>query len=245
MASTTLPYVRIGYPHLFEARPVIQNGVQIGDPRFGCNFHFQEGHDPAVVTMLQNAIFEAIAAKWPDPAKRPRFQVASGSPKEAWVNGPGWPRIPLVWGPAAYPDDPAAPSWVLISSAKEDSPPFVGEVVNGINVALADRGKAYAGAEVHASVGIFAYYKSVTSFGVSAGLNGVLLTGRELGRFDNKPTVAQMFATVPVGAPPPVAGVAMPPAQPSPFGAPVQPSPFGAPVQPSPFGAPVQPAPFG
>jgi hypothetical protein len=205
-----IPWVRLGFPVLFEPRPVIQNGVETGAPRFSANLHFPANPDPALVRAVQEAVLLAHATKWPDPAKRPPLACQVGGDPAQWVNGLGRLRIPFVWGPATWPNDPSAAGWVLTTTARADSPPFVGELVNGIPVALAERAKAYPGAEVRASVGIFGYDKGAQSKGISAGLNGLVLTGREWPRFDSKPTVGQMFNALPASAPPPIEGGAPP-----------------------------------
>lgn len=225
MSIRTIFWVRASYPHLFEPRAIVQDGKETGEPRFSVNLHFANDADPAVaaaVRAVQEDIMAAWATKWPDPARRPPMRVSVGGDRNLWVNAPGYIRLPLVWGPAAAPGDPNATGWVLTASAKADSPPIVVEMVNGLPVQLADRTKAYPGAECHAGISIFAYDKGAQSKGISAGLNGIQLTGRDFPRFDGKPTVSQMFS--PEGAPPPPPappGVTIPPA------APVAPNPFG------------------
>lgn len=220
MPNRTIHWVRLGYPHLFEARAIVVNGMETGDPRFGANLHFASDADPAVaatVRAVQEDILAAWAAKWPDPNRRPPMRVSVGCDRNLWVNAPGYIRLPLVWGPAAFPGVPAATGWVLTTSAKADSPPVVVELVNGLPVQLADRGKAYPGAECHAGVGIFAYDMGAQSRGISCGLNGVQLTGREFPRFDGRPTLGQMFDTANAPPPPPAPPGAAPAAPPNPF----------------------------
>ena len=224
MSNTTIYWVRLGNPHLFEARPNISQGKEIGAPRFGANLHLPEGID---IAPIQQAVIDAHLLKWPDPSKRPPLQVSVGCDPTLWNNKtPGYLRIPLVWGPTEYPDDPVSTGWVLISSANEDSPPSVVEIINGAVVRLDDLTKVYPGCECHAGIWIFGYDQGPKSKGISCGLNGVQLTGRSMPRFDSKPTNEQMFGGA---APPP------PPAPPLPPGAtPAAPSmPGGATGAPS------------
>lgn len=245
MSNRTIHWVRLGFPHLFEPRAIVQNGVQTGEPRFGANLHLPEGFD---VLSLQQEIAAVWAAKWPDPTRRPPMAGAPGGDPNAWTNTlPGYLRQPLVWGPKDYPEDPNAKGWVLLTSAKADSPPVVVKMVGGQPVQVTDRGEVYPGCECHAGVSFFAYDKGAQSKGLSCGLNGVQLTGRDLGRFDQKPSLAQMFGTSAAAPPPPpplpVGAIPAAPAAPPAFGAP-QPQ-YGAP-QPQ-YGAPTPPAhnPFG
>ena len=188
---------RLGYPNVWEPKVVVQNGRPLADskPRFSCNLHLP----PGAQHQVKKAIKEAIETKWPDPKKRP-FVSATEDPM-TWYNKnhqtgqkSSGLRLPLVWGPAEWPDDPNATGWVLITSSPENSPPAVVEQRNGMNVAVTEHAKVYPGAEAHAYVGIYGY--SVGQDGVACGLNGLLLTGREMGRFDSKPTIDQMFADV-------------------------------------------------
>ncbi len=238
MSNRTIHWCRAGHPALFEPRAIIQNGVQTGEPRFSANLHLPEGFD---VLSLQQEIVMVWAAKWPDPTKRPPMAGTPGGDPNAWTNTiPGYIRQPLVWGPKEWPDDPEAKGWILITSARQDSPPVVVEMVGGQPVSVTDRSKVYPGVEVHAGCSLFSYDKGSQSKGISCGLNGVQLTGRDLGRFGNRPSLGQMFGAA-AGAPPP------PP--PLPAGAvpaaPAAPPAFGAP-QPQ-YGAPTPPAhnPFG
>lgn len=192
-----LKNTRLGFPKLWEPQAVTQNGRPLdgSKPRFSCNLHISQ----ADAVKVQLAIREAINAKWPDPAKRPHVSVTKDP--MTWFNknhktgakSPGM-RLPLVWGPAEWPDDKNADGWVLIASSPENSPPAIVEHRNGMNIAVEEKAKVYPGAEAHCYVGIYGY--SAGQEGVACGLNGVMLTGRELGRFDSRPTVDQMFAGV-------------------------------------------------
>ena len=192
--AMAIPYVRLHFPHLKEPHQIKINGVPTGDPRFGSNLVFPAGvesFNPALIPSIKQAITEAWVKKWPDPTKRPPLETL---------------RQPLVWGPTEWPDDKTvAGCWVLIAAAREKDPPAC---VTADGRQIQDAGDPawaafYPGAEVHANLGFFGYDTSKTSRGISCGLNGVRLTGRQLPRFDSRPNVAQMFQDIPASAPPP------------------------------------------
>lgn len=192
MASFTIPYVQLGYPHLWEARPIMQQGRPIGDPRFSANLVLPANPDPRIIEQIKGAIVAAWEAKWPDPAKRPPLASL---------------RVPLVWGDTAFPEDPNCQGrWVVLCAAKADSPPQVVEDLNGsgLYTQVTDRAKVYPGAEAHVNVGIYGYDLGQQSRGIAAGLNGVILTGRPVNRFDSKPTITQMAAGIGDFTPPPL-----------------------------------------
>ena len=192
-----LKNTRLGFPKLWEPAAVTQNGRPLDGsrPRFSCNLHISDQD----AVKVQLAIREAIEAKWPDPKKRPHVSVTKDP--MTWFNKnhktgakSAGMRLPLVWGPAEWPDDSNATGWVLITSSPENSPPAVVEKIRGMNVSVEERAKVYPGAEAHAYVGIYGY--SMGQEGVACGLNGILLTGNEMGRFDSRPTVDQMFGGI-------------------------------------------------
>lgn len=209
-----LPWVRLAYPHLFEPRAIVSKGVETGAPRFSANLHLD--NTPAeYIQMIQQAVINAYVSKWPDPTRRPPLQATVGGDPRLWTNKlPGYLRTPLVWGPSDFPEDPNAKGWVLLTTAQADSPPDVVQAIPQPDgsfsgaVPLSDRALVYPGAEAFAHVGVYAYAKGGQSVGISCGLNGIALTGRDLGRFDSKPTVGQMFGGMAGSAPPPVPGAA-------------------------------------
>lgn len=85
--------------------------------------------------------------------------------------------------------------WYFFRSyAAEDQRPTVVD----INLQkIIDPSKAFMGAEAHVSLNIYSYNKGVSK-GITAGLNGVLLTGEvgELDRLDGRPSVEQMFSGI-------------------------------------------------
>jgi len=203
----TIANCRLGYPSLWE--PSVIKEADDSRPRYSVNLHLPEGAEE----QCKAAIKEVLQAQFPDPAKMPYIAVDWNGDPMTWFNKnhdtgrtSGGLRLPLVYGPAEWPSDPNAKGWILICSARSDRdrPPYV-KKVNGMNVALDDqkeRHLIYPGAEAHAGVGF--YWYSNVSTGVGCGLNGLCFTMRDLGRFDSKPTVDDMFGDVPDSA----AGVA-------------------------------------
>jgi len=206
MSSFTIPYVQLGYPHLWEARPIMQQGRPIGEPRFSVNLVLPANPDPRIVEQIKGAIVAAWEAKWPDATKRPPLASL---------------RVPFVWGDTAFPEDPNCRGrWVVLCAAKADSPPQVVEDLNGsgLYTQVVDRAKVYPGCEAHVNVGIYGYDMGPQNRGISAGLNGVILTGRPVNRFDSKPTVAQMASGIADFTPPPLpAGAYEAPPQQAPY----------------------------
>ena len=120
-----IPWARLSYPHLFEPKAIVSKGVETGAPRFSTNFHL-DNTPPSIITLLQQAVMGAYLAKWPDPSRRPPIAAQVGGDPRAWTNKlPGYLRIPLVWGPSDWPDDPNATGWILIATSPADSPPQV------------------------------------------------------------------------------------------------------------------------
>jgi len=132
--------------------------------------------------------------------------------------------------------DPRFTGWYVFScSAKADDRP---SVVDMARMPIVDPGKLVSGMVAYVSAGISGYTKG--RGGIGGWLNGVLLTDEEppMGRLDNKPSVDQMFASVPGGnaITPPVPHIAA-------NGATITPPPNlqqAAPAAPTP---PVPPAP--
>ena len=202
MADILIKRARLGYPKIFTPEVVTQDGRPLNDsrPRYTANVHIpDDGDGPKQVAQLKQMIADAIKAKWPDPNRRPAFRMTADP--MTWFNKnhktgikSGGARIPLVWGPAEWPGDPNATGWVLLTSAAEKSRPECLERRGNVNVPVTEQAKVYPGVECHAHVSIYGYAKG--DEGIACGLNGVLLTGNEVGRFDNRPTASQMFASV-------------------------------------------------
>lgn len=204
MSALTIPNVRLGYPKLFKPETIIENGRPTGAPRFGVNLHLP--NDLALIQQCQRSVHAAYTEKWPDANNRPPLTVNPSDPM-TWFNKnhqtgmrSSGIRVPLVWGPAEWPEDPnAADTWILVCASPENSPPVV---VNHLKQPVQDPTLAYPGAEAYANVSFYGYARS-GGLGVGCGINGVMLTGRDVGRFDSKPTMEQMFGDV--NLPPPAA----------------------------------------
>ena len=96
--------------------------------------------------------------------------------------------------------DPRFAGWyVFTCSAKADDKP---SIVDLNRMPIVDPSKVYSGMVAYVSAGISYYGKG--KCGIGGWLNGVLLADEEppMGRLDNKPSVEQMFASVPGGAAP-------------------------------------------
>jgi len=131
--------------------------------------------------------------------------------------------------------DPRFTGWhIFTCSAKQEDKP---SVVDGNYNQIIDPGQVYSGMVAYVNAGISGYIKGTG--GVGGWLNGVMLTAEEppMGRLDNKPSVEQMFAGVPGGAPV-ASGVV---GQPLPNTAPAQAAPAPAPP-PTAVAAPAPPA---
>ena len=130
--------------------------------------------------------------------------------------------------------DPRFVGWYLFTcSAKADDRP---SVVDMSRMPIVDPGAVFGGMVGYVSAGISGYTKG--KGGIGGWLNGVLVTDEEppMGRMDNKPSVDQMFASVPGGSAPQQMA---PPQQ----AAAVPPAPNAAPQTPVPPAPPAAPAP--
>ena len=249
MPILEIPFARLGYPHLREAVPIMTGGRPKGEPRYTVELHLNDSVTLAdgrpLILTLQQEIVAAAEKLWPDPARRPPCQAQPGGDPTLWRSADRSLRLPLVWGPAENPDDAHAVGWILKAAAKQDAPPYVMRYEGNVPAIIGEHewGLVYPGAEAHVNLSIYAYADG----GVACGLNGVLLTGRDLGRFDSRPSASQMFGGLPgpnempavPGAQHPTAQTAtpQPPANPSPPTA----NPFGTTGQPqNPF-APTPP----
>jgi hypothetical protein len=216
--------VRLGFPNLLEANPVTYNGQPKGDPIYSARIVIHK--DQAETVELIKRMMDEIA-------------------REAWKDAPAPSEFhwALQWGPQAYPGDKNVEDcWVMNANARLNSPPEVVKPSNqpGVFLALdphnpADRNLVFSGMEAYVSIGLFAYQSTAREGGIGCGLNAVLCTGRDVGRFDSRVSANTAFANV-------AGELAAHPAGPTPqgFGAPQQ--GFGPPQQgPQPgYGAPQQ-----
>jgi len=205
MSQILIPNCRLGYPKLLKPESIMENGRPTGEPRFGVNLHLP--NDPALLKQCQDAVIRAWQEKWPDQNARPPLMVDPNNP-QSWFNKnhktgmrSSGIRVPLVFGPAEWPDDPNVQDgvWVIICAAQQNSPPAV---VDFRRQPIQNPNDVYPGAEAYAHVAFYGYQRS-GSVGIGCGINGVMLTGRDVGRFDSKPTTDQMFGDVQL--PPPAA----------------------------------------
>jgi len=222
--TTKTEPVRLAFPKLFEPQAILINGQPQGDPRFSAM---------AVIPKTSPIIAEI---------KQIITGIAQQSFPQQGIATPGM-HLPLI-DPAQHSkhsqDANYTDCMLLSMSAKQNSPPQVLKRINGQFVALdpnTERALVYSGMEAYLAVGFFTYFTSSTSFGVGCALNMVLITGRDVGRFDGRATADSAFGDI-AGAD--FHGLAPPPAP----GAPVGQNPFGgAPAAPP--AAPPAANPFG
>lgn len=158
----------LSYPHLFKA-VVAKAG---GDPRFGASLILPENFD---WTGVQQAIQEAIAAKWP-----------TGAPA----------NLPMPFNQVT--EGPYAGRYQLKAYAKADSPPQVVMQDPSIKAGPHQAQEFFAGAMVNAYVRAYGY----TQGGVSLHLNAVQLVSNDpsLPRLDSLKAATEVFQTI-AGAP--------------------------------------------
>ena len=160
-----LYYVRLGFPNIWEAKPIMMNGRPKGDPIFSAQVVI-DAYDPnlaAMVQKIQQAENEIIAIAWPNGV-------------------PAVFKKGLMWGPEVHPKDKnVATSWVLHANAKAEDPPQVvmeNPPGSGVTVPLTKetaRDLVYSGCEAHVGIGLFDYTRS-------AGDGGTLISPPRKGR---------------------------------------------------------------
>jgi len=178
----------LSYPHLFQPRAITPGD----DPKFSTSVLIRKD-DPQLAAVTQ--VIEA--------------EKANGFPSGFPSNG----KCCLKDAAIAFPDKPNLHGYMVISgNSKQDQKPIV---VDANRQPVVDPSDVYPGAVALVVFNSFAY-NHPTSKGVSAGLNGVMLTGEEgeLGRLDGRPTADMMFGDVPVTATPTSAPIP-PPAAPA------------------------------
>ena len=188
----------LNFPNVFTAK-VPKAG---GDPKFGTGV-LMPANDPQVAGLLA----EVAAAK---SNSFPSGYSGTNCCFDLYEN-----KIP----PSKDYHDPRFVGWYLFTcTAKADDRPAVVDVNRQ---PVIDPGKLFAGQMVYVSAGITGYVQGTG--GIGGWLNGVMLTDEEppMGRLDNKPSVDQMFASLPGGAGP----------QTVPPSTPVPPAPNAAPAE--------------
>lgn len=179
----TAQAIRLAFPDLFEPRQVVMNGKPSGDPRFSARLVIHNTQK-SVLDQLRAAIEEVRAKAWPDGQTPMQF------------------REPLVEAKVVYPKDPNLKDcWVVNAAAKENNPPQVVRRMNGMNIALdpnnpTDRQLVFSGMEAYVSIGFFSYQMTPTTGGIGCGLNAVLVTQRDVGRFDSRISADDAFDDV-------------------------------------------------
>lgn len=170
----------LSFPHLFTPRAIEQGQ----EPKYSCSVLIPK-NDPQVA-QIQQAIDTEKQNGFPSgfPANGKLCLVDCALPKS---NG--------------EPNDPKLANYYeLRATSGADQKPHV---VDMNTQPVMDPGKVFAGAVAWVAINTYSYNKP-TSKGVTAGLNGVMLTGEEgaLGRLDNKPSAEQLFAGIAGGAAP-------------------------------------------
>ena len=183
-SAITLPKpIRLSFPHLWEPKQVVMQGRPTGEPRYTAICVLPKDFD---INPLKSLVLGAVAEKWPDPVKRPPMAAL---------------RLPLVTAEEELKDKVGelAGHWLLKVVAYPATPPVIvgPDGRQHQQHAPLDQGLIYPGAEAWVNITVRAYDTSSTSRGVSAYLNGVKLTGKDVGRLDSRPTVAQMFGDIP------------------------------------------------
>lgn len=205
--------VRLRFPNLFEAKPIVKNGQAIGAPIFSAGLVVPADHTD-VVEVFQNAQAAIVNQSWPGENLPPAFH---------WAFAPAEMVAPK--------DANCAGCYLANANAKADRPPQVfmrnpafdpakpqDPITNPprIPIPVDQRHLVYSGVEAWVSIGLYSYAMSATNLGIGCGLNQVLITGRDLGRFDGRVTEQEAFGDLPddayvaVTAPPPVTSVAQP-----------------------------------
>ena len=185
--------VRLAFPELLEPKIPVINGRPAGDPKFSARIVINKSQT-AVIQEIDAVLREILSQAWPEGAG----------------NQLHWP---LVDADQQYPDDKnIAGCYVINASANQNSPPQLMKFEGAQQLPLdpqTDRGMIYSGMQVWASIGFFSYNTSAQSYGIGCGLNALLLTGVDVGRFDSRISAKTAFANV--KAPTPQIGGAVPP----------------------------------
>lgn len=190
----------LSYPYLFQPRSIKEDQ----EPKFSCSVLIPKGD--AQIAQIEEAINTEKNNSFP-----------SGFPH----NG----KLCLKDCAVESPNDPKLANYMeLRCTAKADQRP---QVCNMEYAPLTDPAMVYPGMVAWVAVNTYSFNMPLSK-GISAGLNGVMITNEEppLGRLDNRPSVEQLFANV--GAPATNAATAQPapsiPKPPTPPGVPKAPA---------------------
>lgn len=147
--------------------------------------------DPALAVVKQAFENLKVTSGW-----KPHQKIALRD-----CNLPSFTNVP--------PDPKLAGYWQVSCSSKESMKPHL---VGPDGLPIIDVSLVYAGAEAWVVFNPYSYPNN--GGGITAGLNGVMITGNPgaLGRLDNRPTSEAMFGDIVAGVTPPAPGGVTPPA---------------------------------
>jgi len=177
MSALITPVGTLSFPALFEARKVDPTD-ETEVPKFSASIIFDEEAQatPLYAAMKEAALAAAIAEFGPDAPEL----LQSG--KLNW---------PFIAGPSA-----SAPEGTTVIRIRSKNRPGVVSLIpdptTGRPMAITDANELYAGAQVRASVGAFAYNMPINK-GVSFGLNNVQKVG-DGERLDGRVAASDEFA---------------------------------------------------
>lgn len=178
--AITLWRARLSFPNLFEAKPIIMRGQEVGAPRFSV-IVLPTPEQCQQIYEIENWL---IAQSWPD-----------GVPQGVQI------KRALISGDVHRPGDPNLAGKMLVTAnAKQDSPPQIVSIhrdATGHFPPLTDRHYIYSGCEANVGVGLYTTQLKVSEPQINVGLNSVQPTEREMDRFDNRPTADQTFGADP------------------------------------------------
>ncbi len=190
-ANVSVPHlvepVRLRFPALWEPKPVMLDGRPTGDPIYSAGI---------VIYAEQAQLLQQIT------------QIQKQIATNAWISQgldipPGF-RWALKTKAEAAPKDTNLPEDAFILNAYQkdlSSPPEMYMRDPQGNLVLLDperhRNLIFSGVQVWASVGFFSYNKSMQNQGIGCGLNSILITGRDVGRYDAKMSGEQAFGDIP------------------------------------------------
>ncbi len=190
-ASVSVPHlcepVRLRFPALWEPKPVMLGGQPQGDPMFSAGI---------VIYPEQTELIQQVT------------QIQQQIATNAWINQgleiqPGF-KWALKTKAQAAPKDTNLPEDCFILNAYQkdvSSPPELYMRDPQGKLVLLDperhRNLIYSGVQVWASVGFYSFNMSSQNFGIGCGLNSILITGRDVGRYDSKMSGEQAFGDIP------------------------------------------------
>ena len=171
---------RLAFPTLFAPERIKIQGQPTGDPRYSARLVIHKDNT-AVLQEIEAALEKIAAEAWADIPRPVNFH---------------WP---LKNAAVAYPNDGnLTDCFVINTKARQESPPSVmrwgpnGELLT-IRAGSSDMAMVFSGCEAYVSCAFYSYQTTSQNGGIGAGLNAVLVTGRDVGRFDARITGAAAF----------------------------------------------------